>query len=178
MHSVPTAVRKICELTRTKSYLWLIIVIKQIHFKLLTAALQPWAHINRKSFKRHICNYKQNRFWSLCEVYVIQQWTETSLQSGLLLVSNVPGGRRVFTSLLVVVPHEGRGGRGTRPVVNKTLVRTRHVHVAACARLIVSVGLACAVADAVAASTNDDSRRWRGIHQATVERNRVDDVTS
>ena len=82
-----------------------------------------------------------------------------SLRIGSLLLSNVPGGRRVFTSLLVVVPHEGRGGRGTRPVVNKTLVRTRHVHVAAFARLIVSVGLACAVADAVAASTNDAS--WR-----------------
>jgi hypothetical protein len=95
-------------------------------------------------------------------------------------VSNVPGGRRVFTSLLVVVPHEGRGGRGARPVVIKTLVRTRHVHVAACARLIVSVGLACAVADAVAASTNHDNGRWhcRAVHQAAVEQNRVDDVTS
>ena len=95
-----------------------------------------------------------------------------------MLVSNVPRGRRVFTSLLVVVPHEGRVSGGTRPVVNKTFVRARHVHIAACARLIVSVGLAGAVADAVAASASHDSRLWRGIHQATVEQNRVDDVTS
>ena len=84
-----------------------------------------------------------------------------SLWIGSLLVSNVPGGRRVFTSLLVVVPLEGWVGRGTRHV-NKTSVRTSNEREACCARLVVSVGLACAVADAVAASTNDDTSRCRG----------------
>ena len=92
-------------------------------------------------------------------------------------MSTVPRGRRIFAFLLVVVPHEGRVGRGTRPVGINTFVRARHEHVAACARLIVSVGHVGAVADAVAASTSHDSRMWRGIHQATVEQNRVDDVT-
>ena len=108
-----------------------------------------------------------------------------SLLIGSLLVSSVPRGRRIFTSFLFVVPHEGRAGRGTRPVVNETSGRTRHVHVAAFARLIVSVGLACAVSDAVAAGTSHDTRgRWRGRTngsrtrwQAAVGQNTVDYVT-
>jgi len=72
-----------------------------------------------------------------------------SRRIGFLLVSNVPGGKCVFATMLVVVPHEACR---TRPVVGNDPIRACRVHIALVTRLVVSVIPARAVSDAIAAS--------------------------